>query len=479
MILERFGDDDLSQVSYLVGCPAAGEAIVIDPRRDIQVYLDRADALGVRITAVTETHIHADYLSGTRELAAATGARIFLSGEGGTDWAYGYDATLLHSGDDIQIGSLTIEAVHTPGHTPEHLMFLVADGSRTTDVDGVGEVGYAFTGDFVFVGDLGRPDLLDEVAGGTDTRYEGARQLFDSLREHFLPLEDYVQVLPAHGAGSACGKAMSAVPTTTVGYEREFAWWVPYVRMGDLEGFTDQLLNGQPDAHAYFSRMKRQNRQGPAILGERPGLAEFSGGAAQAALADGSHVLIDARGLDDIAEGVADGSLTIPAPRRLASFGAWAVDPETDSAGIILLAASEEKAQRMADHLVRVGIDRVVGFIRCLDGIELHSPASVGPEELDGFGHDMLLDVRQKAEFARGTIPGAQQLSAGRVLWDRCELRQGRIVVFCQSGVRSAVAASVLRRAGLDVVELTGGFARYCEATAERRAEKPQLTSAP
>ena len=270
MLIERIYDEDLAQASYLIGCQAKGTAIVVDGRRDIAVYQDLAAKNGMKIVAVTETHIHADYLSGTRELAAATGAKIYVSGEGGPDWQYEFDGERLYDGDTITLGNITIQALHTPGHTPEHLSFLVTDGAFSD------QPGYLLSGDFVFSGDLGRPDLLDEAAGGIDTRFEGAKQLFASLRDKFLTLPDYVQVHPAHGAGSACGKALGAIPSSTVGYERLYAWWGPYLAANDEQGFIDELLDGQPDAHAYFGRMKRENREGPAIMGERTPLPELA-----------------------------------------------------------------------------------------------------------------------------------------------------------------------------------------------------------
>src|SRR5699024_4070398 len=223
MLLERIYDEDLSQASYFIGCQQTNDAIVIDPRRDVEVYLDMAEDNGMRIAHVTETHIHADYLSGTRELAQATGATCHLSGEGGADWQYGFDGRRRHDGDTIEIGSLTIAVDHTPGHTAEHLSLKLTDGAAAD------EPGYLFTGVFVFVGDLGRPDLHDEAAGGVDTRYEGAKQMFASPRDKLLALPDFVQIYLAHGSGSACGKALGAVPTTTVGYERNFSWWSHYV----------------------------------------------------------------------------------------------------------------------------------------------------------------------------------------------------------------------------------------------------------
>ena len=456
MLLERIYDEDLAQASYLIGCQASGEALVIDPRRDLGEVLSRAQAHGLRIVAVTETHIHADYLSGTRELAAATGATVYVSDEGGPDWTYGPEfdgAVRMKDGHRIRIGNLTVEAVHTPGHTPEHMSLLVTDGPQAA------EPGYLFSGDFVFVGDLGRPDLLDEAAGGVDTRFVGAQQMYASLRDRFLALPDYVQVHPAHGAGSACGKALGAIPSTTVGYERAFAWWSHYLRNDDEQGFIDELLGGQPDAHAYFGRMKRQNREGPAVLGTLPDLVEYTPDRLRQELEEDRVILVDTRHNSLVHEGTVAGSLNIPGAAKTASFGAWAYDPESETRPVVLLADSDEDARRMRDHLVRVGIDAVRGWIGSLDGLDLVVPRQVSPTELDDVDHVMLLDVRNKTEFASGHVPGAHQLSGGRVLWHLDELpERGTIVSYCQSGVRNSVAASALRRAGYDVAEMEGSY---------------------
>ena len=456
MLLERIYDEDLAQASYLIGCQASGEALVIDPRRDLGEVLSRAQAHGLRIVAVTETHIHADYLAGTRELAAATGATVYVSDEGGPDWTYGPEfdgAVRMKDGHCIRIGNLTVEAVHTPGHTPEHMSLLVTDGPQAA------EPGYLFSGDFVFVGDLGRPDLLDEAAGGVDTRFVGAQQMYASLRDRFLALPDYVQVHPAHGAGSACGKALGAIPSTTVGYERAFAWWSHYLRNDDEQGFIDELLGGQPDAHAYFGRMKRQNREGPAVLGTLPDLVEYAPDRLRQELEEDRVILVDTRHNSLVHEGTVAGSLNIPGAAKTASFGAWAYDPESETRPVVLLADSDEDARRMRDHLVRVGIDAVRGWIGSLDGLDLVVPRQVSPTELDDVDHVMLLDVRNKTEFASGHVPGAHQLSGGRVLWHLDELpERGTIVSYCQSGVRNSVAASALRRAGYDVAEMEGSY---------------------
>ncbi|WP_104167890.1 rhodanese-like domain-containing protein [Arthrobacter sp. SX1312] len=456
MLIERIYDEDLAQAGYLIGCQANGTAVVVDGRRDIAVYQDLAAKNNMRIVAVTETHIHADYLSGTRELAAATGAAIYVSGEGGPDWQYAFDGTRLFDGDAITVGNISIRAVHTPGHTPEHLSFLVTDGAFSD------KPGYLLSGDFVFSGDLGRPDLLDEAAGGVDTRFEGAKQLFRSLQEKFLTLPDHVQVHPAHGAGSACGKALGAIPSSTVGYERLYSWWGPYLAADDEQGFIDELLDGQPDAHAYFGRMKRENRDGPAVMGERAPLAELDADRVAAGLAADTLTFIDTRTADEVHAGTVEGSLNIPASPTPATHGAWVVNPETDTNPLVLLATGQDQAQELWDHLVRVGIDRVAGYVTSLDGLPLTTPALIQPAELEGSDAAMVLDVRNRTEHANGHIPGAHQLNGGRVMWHLDELpSDGTIVTYCQSGLRNSVAASALRRAGYDVVELDGSYAAW------------------
>lgn len=458
MLLERIYDEDLAQASYFIGCQMKGEAIVVDPRRDLNVYLELAVKNNMTIVAVTETHIHADYLSGTRELAAATGAQVYVSDEGGPDWTYSelFDgAVRMKHGHRIQLGNISVEAVHTPGHTPEHMSFLITDGAQAS------EPGFMLTGDFVFVGDLGRPDLLDEAAGGQDTRFQGAKDLFASLRDRFLTLPDYVQVHPAHGSGSACGKALGAIPASTVGYERNFSWWSKYLKNNDEQGFTDELLSGQPDAHAYFGRMKVQNKVGPAVIGKGPELIEYTAERLRAELERDEVIFIDTRHNSEVHEGTVERSLNIPGVDKSASYGAWVVNPEVEQRGLVLLAASHGEAEALRDHLVRVGIDTVRGYVTSLDGLELIVPKLVRPEELDSVERVLLLDVRNKTEYAEGHLPDAQQLSGGRALWHLNELPAkdaGTIVSYCQSGVRNSVTASALRRAGYDVVELEGSY---------------------
>lgn len=319
-----------------------------------------------------------------------------------------------------------------------------------------------FTGDFVFVGDLGRPDLLDEAAGGIDTRFEGAKQLFASLKNEFLPLPDYVQVFPAHGAGSPCGKALGAVPTTTVGYERENTWWSQYVQNGDEQGFIDELLDGQPDAHAYFARMKKENKEGPAILGELTPVEELSAQSAREKLEEGSAIFVDMREQNEVHQGTVQGALNIPAGPKAANFAAWVYDPERQRQDLIVLTHDEKEADDFRKTLFRTGIDAVRYFTPALDSLPTFIPELVSPEGLEDVDYDALVDVRGKSEYAGGTIPGAQQLSGGSALWRTDELPEGgKLVTFCQSGARNTVVSNGLRRAGFEVVEIEGSYAAW------------------
>ncbi len=453
MYFKHFYDPDLAQGGYLIGCQECGEAIVVDPRRDVQVYLDDAAANKLRIVAVTETHIHADYLSGSRELAAATGAALYLSDEGGPDWLYAFDHLALTHGSTIDIGRIELEALHTPGHTPEHLSFLVTDRVVSS------EAGYLLTGDFVFVGDVGRPDLLDEAAGGVDTRFAGADALFDSLRDVFLPLPDYVQVWPGHGAGSACGKSLGAVASTTVGYERLTAWWRGYLERGDKAGFVAELLSGQPDAPTYFGRMKRLNREGPALLGGRAPLRRFTG-AELASRVNRDLILIDSRSGASQRAGSAPGALSLPSGNSFTTYASYFLDPEVDTREIVVLANDEGHAAWLRDKLAYVGIDRVVGYATSLEGLSTRPTELMAPADLDSLGAGLVLDVRTAGEHGMGAVPGSKQLHAGRLLTRLDELpRGGKIVVYCQGGGRALAAASALRARGFgNVVELDGSY---------------------
>jgi hydroxyacylglutathione hydrolase len=461
MFFQQIYDQDLAQASYLIGCQAKGTAIVVDPRRDIGVYTELAARENLKIVAITETHIHADFLSGALELAHQTGAALYLSDEGGLDWSYGFEHIGLRDGGEIRLGNISLKAVHTPGHTPEHLSFLVTDGATAN------EPGFFLTGDFVFVGDIGRPDLLDEAAGAVDSRFLGARQLFKSLQEKFLTLPDYVQVFPGHGAGSACGKALGAVSSSTVGYERRFAWWSSYLKQNDLAGFTEALLSGQPDAPSYFGRMKRQNKAGPAILGHLPKPVFHSSTNLNSALRLEALLLVDTRPRAEFQSAAVPGSLHLPVGKNFVTWASWLIDTEQDTRDIVLVCHDLLEATRLRDALLRVGIDRVKGYVLSLIGSPLEPQQAISLREAKTkLERAFVLDVRTQAEFEAGHIAGATHIHAGRLMHNLERLPKDRLVlVHCQSGARSAATVSALRAAGFgNVLELEGGYDAWTKA---------------
>jgi len=459
MLFRQIYEEGLAQGSYFIGCQSQGTAIVIDPRRDIQVYLDEARKNGMQIVAVSETHIHADYLSGARELAKATGARLYLTDEGDENWKYsgleGFDYQLVRDGDQIKLGNITLTVVHTPGHTPEHISFLVQDGAAAT------EPGFILTGDFVFVGDIGRPDLLEEAAGILGTAEPGARRMFKSLQEKFLTLPDYVQVWPGHGAGSACGKGLGAVASSTVGYERHFAWWADYLRRNDEEGFVKALLSGQPEAPYYFAQMKRMNRDGMPLLGGLPKPPQFTPAQFQQRMAQGA-ILVDTRDKLAFAGGHIRGAINLPGGKSFSTWAGWLLPYDQD---LILLAGSDQVDDLVA-KLVRIGLDQVVGYIPSLEGYakeELETVPQITAAEAKARlekGEVAILDVRGADEYLAGHLPGAQNIHAGRVMSNLSRIPKDKpVVVHCLGGDRSSTAISALLSAGFtNLFNLTGGF---------------------
>lgn len=463
MILKRFHDDKLAQTSYLIGCAATGDAVVVDPNRDIQQYIEAAALEGLRVTHVTETHIHADFVSGGRELAARTGARLYLSAEGGPDWQYGFaadaDAVLLRDGDTFQVGNIRLAAVHTPGHTPEHLTFLVTDGATADRPIG------ALTGDFLFVGDVGRPDLLEKAAGIKGTMEAGASALYESLRRFRAEHPEWLQIWPGHGAGSACGKGIGSLPQTTLGYEVLFNWAFSH---DDETAFAEAVLAGQPEPPRYFAEMKRINRDGPALLGGFTRPPRVSAARLKDLLASGAMV-VDTRSADDFAAGHVRGTINIPLVRSFTTWAGWLVPFDED----FYLIADPDVIDEAVRDLAMIGLDRVAGFI---DPAELESTTGPGEalpalDRMDadrlatrlGAGEVSVLDIRGAAEWEAGHIPGTPNIPLG-YLTDRLdELPKHRpLVVHCESGERSAIAASLLEAHGVEgVINLHGGFREW------------------
>lgn len=466
MLLERIYDEHLAQASYLLGCQATGEALVVDPNRDAAHYVAVATKKRLRITHVTETHIHADFASGSRELAARTGAQLVLSDCGDAPWKYGFaaaaNARLVRDGDRLAVGNLRLDVMHTPGHTPEHIVFLVTDTTATDQPIG------AFTGDFIFVGDVGRPDLLEKAAGIRGTMEAGARMLFASI-ERFRQLPDHLQLWPGHGAGSACGKSLGAMPSSTLGYERIANWGVA---AREERAFVAEVLAGQPAPPRYFARMKRMNRDGVPPLGALPVPLERPAAAVLNARAAGL-TLLDVRTPAAYATGHVDGAINVPLNATFVNWAGAVLDYDRD---VLLLTSADgaESARTAARDLAMIGFDRVTGWLDAdaaagAEGAAKRTLAQVTVEQVApqvASGQVTVVDVRNPGEWAAGHVPGALHIPLAE-LADRLDdiPRDKPIVMQCQGGSRSAIAASLLDAEGVGgVANLVGGFRAWAAA---------------
>jgi hydroxyacylglutathione hydrolase len=451
MYLRQFVVEGLGHISALVADDAKGVAAVVDPRRDVDVYLREAAARGLRITHVAETHLHNDYVSGGRELAALTGAEHVI----GAGAELAYDHRPVRQDDTFDVGALRFTVLETPGHTPEHVAYAVADRSRAD------EPVHLFTGGSLLVGAVGRTDLL-----GPERAEPGARQMFASLHGRVLRHEDFVSVLPTHGGGSLCSKDIATTPQSTIGFERRHNG---LLGIADVDAFVRALLTDQPAFPRYFRHMRPLNQSGPTPVGRVPEGEPLSVERV-AQLVAGEHVVVDLRTPGEFAVAHVPGAISIPAG---SSFGTWLgwVVPFGQPLVLILPSAAEwDDAVRQA---LRIGYDEVAGhlqggFARWQDaGQPLESSGGATVGQLRAFlaggragDHGpLVLDVRQADEYERGHVPGAVHLMAGDLPDRLGDLPRDRpIMTICASGYRSSVAASLLRRAGFeDVTWVSGG----------------------
>jgi hydroxyacylglutathione hydrolase len=457
MLLERIYDDGLAQASYLVACQQSGSAVIVDPNRDIAQYIDAVERRSLRLEYVTETHIHADFVSGAGGVARGGGGTVRLSGEGGPDWLYAFAASdgahILKHGDRFDVGQVRFEVRHTPGHTPEHLSFVVTD--RLSSERPVG----MFSGDFVFVGDVGRPDLLERAANVHGTMDKLARQLFHSLRGT-KDLPDFLQLWPGHGEGSACGKALGAMPSSTMGYERLVNW---AFQIGDEDAFVREVLAGQPEPPKYFATMKSVNRDGPAPSPKLDDLPELDLTGFERARDEGASI-VDVRAAADFAAGHIPSTLNIPVGD---SFATWAGSLLPYDRDIVLLADTPDRIERARRLLMLVGHDRVVARGgRALRDEWQHGHGVLArvklmeSTELPADDARLVIDVRGQPEWDAGHMPRARHLFLGSLSELVRDIpRDTPIAVHCQGGTRSAIAASLLQAQGFtDVASVTGGF---------------------
>jgi hydroxyacylglutathione hydrolase len=463
MLLRQFVIPGLGHLSTLIADESAGLAAVIDPRRDVDVYLEAAATEGVRITHVLETHLHNDYVSGGRDLAALTDATHVIGAGAGL----AYEHRGVRHGDGIDVGGLQFTALETPGHTPEHVSYAVADTSRAE------EPLLLFTGGSLLVGAVGRTDLL-----GEENAIPYARAMFRSLHEVLLPHEDFVGVYPTHGAGSLCSTGIASTPNSTIGFERRYN---PMIQPAEVEEFVRVLLRDQPAFPHYFARMRPLNQAGPRLLGGRvPEVRPVTAEEARGAL-DGDALLIDARDAVEHADAHIPGSVSIPSGSSFGTWLGWVVEPDRP---LILLLDDPEDRDDLVRQALRIGYEQVVGYLAGgfeawrQGGLPTESTGRLTVEELarrlaaGGRDAPLVIDVRQASEFVAGHVPGSVHIRGGDLPSRLSDLPRDRpIATICASGYRSSIAASLLRRAGFqDVSWVANGLPSWqsCGLPVER-----------
>jgi hydroxyacylglutathione hydrolase len=438
MQLRQFVIDGLGHLSTLISDEASGVAAVVDPRRDVDVYLEAARAADVRITHVVETHLHNDYVSGGRDLALLTAATHVIGAGAELD----YEHRGARDRDAFRVGALGFTVIDTPGHTPEHVSYAVADTTRAAEPVAI------FTGGSLLVGSVGRTDLL-----GAANAVPYAHQMFHSLHDVLLRHEDFVGVMPTHGAGSLCSTGISATPSSTVGFERRYN---PMLRPSGVDEFARLLLKDQPAFPRYFARMRPTNQHGPPLLqGRIPEPHPMAIPDVRAAV-DAGALIVDLRSPAEFAAAHIPASLSIPAGSSFGTWLGWVLDLDRPIVLVMADVADWDSAIRQA---LRIGHDDVMGYID--GGVEawlaarlpIESSGLLSVEELAAGVKSgeppLILDVRQTNEFVEGHVPGSVHLFAGDLADRLAEIPRGRaIATICASGYRSSVAASMLEAAG-------------------------------
>ncbi len=456
MIFTQYYLDCLSQASYLIGDESTGQAVVVDPRRDVAEYLADAESQGLRIVGVVNTHFHADFVSGHLELARATGAWIGYGEAAATDFPVRH----LADGQRICLGEVTLEVMATPGHTPESISVLVLE--RADD-----EVAYGvLTGDALFIGDVGRPDLLASVGTTAD---DLGQMLYDSVQRRLMGLPDAVRVFPAHGAGSACGKNLSTERQSTIGEQRALNYACQPMTE---EQFLELVTAGQPTAPAYFVYNATLNKQSRDVRDVDAAVPALDDHAVEAALARGARVH-DARDVQDFAAGHLLGSVNVPVDGRMAETVGMVFAPDDE----IVVIAPDGQEQEVATRFARIGYDRVLGYVADPEGYlvahesEVVRASRLAVAEVDAARarEDVqVVDIRNAGEVETGTLPGARHIPLAELADRSGELDPTRpVLVFCAGGWRSSVGASLLRAQGFaDVSDILGGYGAWDRARA-------------
>jgi hydroxyacylglutathione hydrolase len=452
MLLKHFFIGKIAHSSYIL----AGKSYcaVIDPQRDIDIYINEARAMGVDITHIFQTHLHADFVSGHIDLASETGAKIYVAKSANC----AFDHVALSEGDSVELEDMVLNVLETPGHTPEHLCYVVIDKSRSDSPIG------AFVGDTLFVGDVGRPDLFPDIAE------ELAGKLYHSLHDKLLKLPDYVEVYPAHGAGSLCGRAMGAKWTSTIGYERQFN---PSLQIADKAAFVASLTQDMPPAPDHFSRCSDINRRGPTMIADLPQLDELSPARFRERMSDPDVVVLDVRGYHAYASQHITGAWHLDLSGNFPTFAGWVLPTDKD---ILLVADDYKKALEANVWARRVGVDRIVGYLDggmvawATSGLSSSHVELISAEDLHNRvtkdSSFVLLDVRARLEFEENHISGAINIPVADLRTRYVELDQDRpTVVICSTGNRSSLGVSILEQHGIvDVYNVAGGMTGYSAA---------------
>nr|WP_290699997.1 MBL fold metallo-hydrolase [Halomonas sp. UBA3074] len=447
LIFESIYTDGLAQISYVVGDSKAAVAAVIDPRRDIDIYLQMAKEQGFRIAYVIETHIHADFVSGAQALASRTGAQLI----GGHSDDYQFDIRQISEGETLELGQVKLQVMHSPGHTPEHIALQLFDSQQGNEPIAL------FTGDTLFNLDVGRPDLLGD---GSEQKLAG--ELFHTLFDRYLPLGDRVEVYPCHGAGSACGKSIGDRRHSTLGSERLFN---PALQeQSSEEKFIDSLLDNMPEPPRHYSRLKKQNVR-PAVQMEGPSLpSPLSPQDFQALADDANNQVVDVRSILAFGGGHVPGAINIALRNEFVNWAGWMLD---DSRPILLVGESADDVHQAITHLYRIGLDDIRGYLRngMTDwpnaALPLNKLQEWTVQELNTRREDpdvQVLDVRSPSEVANGRVPGAKHIFVAHLSDHLDELDPNKTTVtYCGSGYRASIAASILKRAGFSDVANTPG----------------------
>lgn len=455
MIFQQYYLDCLSHASYLIGDQTSGRAVVVDPQRDVAEYIADAEKHRLRIELVIETHFHADFLSGHLELAKATGARIVYSSVAQTE----FESVGVADGERYSLGEVTLEFRHTPGHTPESMSVVVYEHAEDAVPYGV------LTGDALFIGDVGRPDLLSSIGF---TREELADELYDSLHDKLMTLPDATRVFPAHGAGSACGKNLSTDLWSTIGDQKATNY---ALRAPDKATFMTLVTEGQPPAPGYFVYDAILNRKDRDLLDETKMPAALSYERMREAV-DAGAVLVDGRSPEDFALGHLRGAINIGLEGRYAEFAGSVLPSDVD----VVLFTEPGRELEGKNRLARIGFDRVIGYLAepyqvmlaHRDDVRMASRLTVSAfdERVSHLSGLQIVDVRNPGEVAAGTIPNAITIPVGQLPGRLAELDATKpTVVYCAGGYRSSVAASLLRQRGFrDVSDILGGFGAWDDA---------------